>query len=224
VESKIEKGKYVKVISNGVRFPEIHLSVSSGELREKVFKHLDENTYTLLILAADASDERKGFKESVQVLNNLYTLGITFQVLVIGGVSSEALKEIPPVKIYIAGFIRDSEVKLELIEMCDALLFTSHADNQPLTVLEALSCGLEVFAFSIGGLSEMPSKFSSLKLVLENNLEEMTKQISKASKGQRTNAEKFLAKKEAFQHLSENIFLENHLSHYRNLIGKNVKA
>jgi glycosyltransferase involved in cell wall biosynthesis len=43
---------------------------------------------------------------------------------------------------------------LELMRACDALAYPTHADNHPLVVLEAMSAGLPVVSFELGGLPE----------------------------------------------------------------------
>ncbi len=51
-------------------------------------------------------------------------------------------------------FVRDPVELALYYSAADALLFTSLAENLPLVVLEALSCGLPVVSFDVGGVGE----------------------------------------------------------------------
>jgi len=53
------------------------------------------------------------------------------------------------------GFIRDREAMAELYAACDLYLHPSLADNCPLSVLEAMACGLPVLTFRTGGIPEL---------------------------------------------------------------------
>lgn len=52
-------------------------------------------------------------------------------------------------------FVADKEKLSEYYNAADVLLFTSLAENCPLVVLEAMSCGLPVVSFEVGGVPEL---------------------------------------------------------------------
>lgn len=52
------------------------------------------------------------------------------------------------------GFIKDPRKLAEYYSAADSLLFTSLAENFPLVILEAMSCGLPIISFDVGGVSE----------------------------------------------------------------------
>ena len=56
-------------------------------------------------------------------------------------------KEIP--------YISEEEILAKLYAACDVLFYPTNADNFPLVVLEAMSCGLPVIASSISGIPEI---------------------------------------------------------------------
>jgi len=52
-------------------------------------------------------------------------------------------------------WVDDEDVFAKILSSLDVFLFTSIAENCPLAVLEALSCGIPVAAFSVGGVPEL---------------------------------------------------------------------
>ncbi|MBN2570204.1 MAG: glycosyltransferase [Deltaproteobacteria bacterium] len=53
------------------------------------------------------------------------------------------------------GAIKDENVMADYYRAADALVYATKVDNCPLTVLEALSCGLPVVASAVGGVPEL---------------------------------------------------------------------
>lgn len=53
------------------------------------------------------------------------------------------------------GYVRDRREMAELYAACDLYLHPSLADNCPLSVLEAMACGLPVVTFATGGIPEL---------------------------------------------------------------------
>ena len=64
------------------------------------------------------------------------------------------------------GYIDDEIEKAKIYNEADALIFPSMGENCPLTILEAVSCGLPVFCFSNTGMKEL---ISLLKLTELND-------------------------------------------------------
>lgn len=52
------------------------------------------------------------------------------------------------------GYIKDPNKLAQYYSAADSLLFTSLAENFPLVILEAMSCGLPIISFDVGGVKE----------------------------------------------------------------------
>lgn len=67
---------------------------------------------------------------------------------------SEASTRIPHVKVEYTGMLPREEVRDKMLSS-HAFIFTSQWEGFPMVILEALACGLPVFASNVGGVSEI---------------------------------------------------------------------
>ena len=74
----------------------------------------------------------------------------TTYVVTIGGETvKQSIHHIP------FGYIDDERKMADLYAVSDVMIYPTRADNLPLVVLEAMSCGLPVIASNLGGISEI---------------------------------------------------------------------
>lgn len=152
VSIEIGNRKTVLQIENGVSNVPLN-EIDVMKMRESM--NLDMATFTIIVMAGDLNDSRKGFQETIHVLEKLYENKCKFQVILVGHSTLEALKRLPPVELYISGYIQDHTEKMKIITSADVFLFMSRQDNQPLTVLEALVQGTSVVGYPTGGVREI---------------------------------------------------------------------
>ena len=109
---------------------------------------LNENLPTILCIAGNLNEERKGSS----ILQNILASNITesTEFLLIGNGKDYQGKNIKNL-----GFIED-EITLQIAyNAADILLHTAPIDNLPNTVLESIACGTPVLAINCGGVSDM---------------------------------------------------------------------
>ena len=136
----------VRVINNGVDIA-VFVPRDKKSLREEL--NLPEDKFLVLFVAEFSTDNPfKGGEIVREVISRNSEEAICF--ITIGSekksVSSNHI-EFP----YIS---KDSELA-KLYAACDVLFYPTNADNFPLVVLEAMSCGLPVIASSIAGIPEI---------------------------------------------------------------------
>jgi glycosyltransferase involved in cell wall biosynthesis len=109
----------------------------------------------LLFTAMSLHDQRKGFDLLEKALHELARIKPEFQpLLLIAGKSSQELGSRLPFKAHLAGPLPADKMP-EVYALADAMVLPSRQDNLPNTIMEAMSCGLPVAAFKIGGIPEM---------------------------------------------------------------------
>lgn len=149
-----------QVIYNG-----IDQNIYSSEAESRVTEirkelHLSPRILTIAWTCSDFQDERKGVKEALTILNELYEkVGSSFQIILIGNITQQVIDLLPKVPLHIAGYVFEETDKAKLLQGADIFLYTSLEDNQPLSVLEALSVGCTIVGFNTGGIPELASHF-----------------------------------------------------------------
>jgi glycosyltransferase involved in cell wall biosynthesis len=141
-----------RVISNG-----INLSVFKPTLKAEARGAMGIPTgrLVLAVCCSDLKDERKGMRVALEVLRTVRHLNPL--VLAIGKASAEVQAELDGLEVRFTGYIRDREELARAYSAADALVYCVLADNQPLTVMEALACGTPVLGFATGGIPELVS-------------------------------------------------------------------
>lgn len=145
---------------------------------------------TILFLAMNASDKRKGFVYLLESLKKISKTTSDYEIIVVGK-SSEDLLEQLPFKCHLLGLVKDKKRIIEAYNAADIFVIPSLEDNLPNTIMESLASGTPCVGFDTGGIPEMidhkingyVAKFkdtddlaTGIRWVLEHpNLEELKK-------------------------------------------------
>jgi glycosyltransferase involved in cell wall biosynthesis len=137
----------IRLIPNGIDTTAFRQS-DRQSARAKL--NLPADKKIVLFLAVDAKNNTwKGWKHTEKVIESYKDRSDVLFVSV-GNLSDHASTD----RVRHVGHISDAETLSLYCSAADALLFTSIAENFPLVILEALSCGLPVAAFDVGGVKE----------------------------------------------------------------------
>ena len=138
--------KTVKMIPNGVD-TELFKPMDKNELRSKLGLPKD----TLIILFAAELATKNPFKggEIVESLIEKSIFHNCYFITIGGETNKKSDFHIP------FGYISEQEKMAELYAVSDIMLYPTRADNLPLVVLEAMSCGLPVISSNLGGIAEI---------------------------------------------------------------------
>jgi len=138
--------KTIKVIPNGVDI-NVFKPMDKKALRTKL--GLPENGFILLFAAELATNNPFKGGAMIEKLIETNTFKDTYFVTIGGETMKKSENHLP------YGYITEQNEMAELYAASDLMLYPTRADNLPLVVLEAMSCGLPVVSTSIGGIKEI---------------------------------------------------------------------
>jgi glycosyltransferase involved in cell wall biosynthesis len=147
-ESRFILQENLKVIPNPISFDSLK-RVSKEPLRQKY--GFENDDFLILFSAAKLNDPRKGLNDLLKVLEATMA---PIKLLLIGN-EKVPLKISEKIHFRKLGYIEDSNLIDEYIQLADLLACPSHQDNLPNTVMESIKWGTPVLAYDIGGLSDM---------------------------------------------------------------------
>ena len=117
----------------------------------------------------------------MQALQRLKDQGIRFRAVLIGdGMDFKAIKEkagqmTVNENLRFTGMLQGQALVDELASG-DFLVLSSHYENMPVVILEALACGLPIVSTQVGGIAEIINEKNGLLVPADNN-EQLTQAI-----------------------------------------------
>ena len=138
------------VIPNGVDIKRYRPG-NKAALRQE-FGLAEERTVVLLS-AGHVKDPRKGIRFALDALRTVVDLKPV--ILLVGAVDETARTMLAGFDIIETGYVGDPTKLARAYAASDLLLFCSLAENMPLTILEAMACGVPLVGFAAGGVPEL---------------------------------------------------------------------
>jgi glycosyltransferase involved in cell wall biosynthesis len=120
------------------------------------------------------------------------------------------------------GYLKDREMLRCWLTASDLFLFTSKADNQPLSIAEALACGTPVYGYPTGGAAEMVVDGRNGRFARARSPEELADIISSDAESGQLFEMRHAARDHAESNFGEESFVRDHLNLYKATI-KNWK-
>ena len=134
--------------------------------------------FVIGFVAVNTKDPWKGYSDFRNLLLQLdEEMAQQTEVLMIGAGSPEGNK-IGSIRIKSTGFISEPRSMARLYRACDAFVTTSHFENLPTTIMEAMACGVPVFAYHVGGIPEMVEHRKNGFLAADGDFGELAQVIS----------------------------------------------
>ncbi|AFL72204.1 glycosyltransferase [Thiocystis violascens] len=140
------------VITNGVDTETYKPAANFSELRRRL--GLRDDVPILLVSAGHIRDPRKGIQLALEAVR---AIDREFRpvVLAMGAMHRDDEGLFQGLRWFSTGYISDPAQAAQYYACADFFLFCSLADNQPLAVLESMSCGTPVIGFACGGIPEL---------------------------------------------------------------------
>lgn len=176
--SSLVKNKNIFVIPNPLD-TEIFKPYNKQLLREKFSLPIDKKL--ILIGAMNLKDKRKGFHYLIEALSKIEIenteLNKKIELVVFGKLGEESLNKVP-FKVHQLGRIKSDEEIVIAYNLADIYVAPSLQDNLPNTVMEAMSCGIPVVAFNVGGIPDMVNHMQNGILAKAKSSEELAEGVT----------------------------------------------
>jgi len=208
-------GKYpCKIIPNCLD-TELFKPLSKKALREKL--QLPHDKKIVLFGAANLNDPIKGMPYFHAAVKELTDRRNDLHLLTFGSISGNEKKW--GTDITHAGVIADPVKMAELYNIADVFVCPSVIENLPNTVMEAISCGVPVTAFHVGGLPDLIRHKEYGYLATPYDIHDLAAGIEWSLNASEEAGRK--ARNHALQSFTEHTVISAHINLYQ-LILKNV--
>ncbi|CAM2187826.1 Glycosyltransferase involved in cell wall bisynthesis [Burkholderia latens] len=170
----------------------------------------------VLLSAGHVGDERKGVKYSLNALRAVADLNPF--IVVLGAANPEFFEQLKGFDYLAAGYVSEPSELARYYSCADVLLFCSLADNQPLSIIEAMSAGTPLVGFATGGIPEMIVQDETGFLVPQKDEPALAAALRRGLESARARRWSQACRAHALQHFSHESLLERHLDFYHGLI------
>lgn len=215
VKKSMLKHQPLKLIYNGVD-TKIFKPMDKGELRKKINLPTDKK----IVLFSNKGGKkfaRKGWSYAEKLISN-YKENTSILFLCLGGYDETATKQD---NIQYVPYIGEPARLAEYYAASDLLLYTSLADNCPLTVLESMACGTPVLSFSTGGIPELITHGQTGYIAKYKNDDDLKKGFERLTSLSEEEASRLSlqCRARAVKHFSLEQMVENYLALYYRILS-----
>ncbi|MBW4483584.1 MAG: glycosyltransferase [Tildeniella torsiva UHER 1998/13D] len=186
--SQLFKDRQIEVIPYGIN---INAFSPIPKIVAKSHLGIPESTLTLLFGADYSVEKRKGVDLLVQALIKCFQDPLAQEILKEGrvkilnfghGCSSLDRLESLGIPIVSLGYVTSDEELSYIYSAANIVILPSLEDNFPNLLLESMSCGTPVIAFSVGGMVDLIDNDKTGRLVALNDVDGLSKAILDALK------------------------------------------
>jgi glycosyltransferase involved in cell wall biosynthesis len=203
-----------RVIANGVD-SELYHPRKKEELRLSL--GLPKSVPLFVMSGGNLNDPRKGLKAGVEVLRGLKDLNP--HTILLGNPCKNFLRNFEGLSYSSVGYVGDPNVLAKYYGAADMLLFCSQAENQPLTILEAMSVGTAVGAFSVGGVPELVIDGVNGVIAPLGDTLGLTEKVRSAFSHAAISRFGLSARQIVLEKFAHQVFLKNHLTLYYEVLS-----
>ena len=217
--SQLLKTKKSYVIPTPIDF-EIYRPINKEKSRIDMRLPLDKKL--VLAGAMNLKDERKGFLYLIQALQIIYDsnnkLCSDIELVVFGKLDENILNKIPFKVNQLGRLINEGDI-VKAYNTADIYLAPSLEDNLPNTIMEAMSCGIPVVAFNVGGIPDMIDDGINGLLAQLKSSKKLAKSIELILSDEELRKKFSLAAREkVIKNFDQNIIAKKYFDLYKNLL------
>ncbi|MGV8877524.1 MAG: glycosyltransferase [Sphingobacteriaceae bacterium] len=218
--SSLLKDKPINIIPNTLETATFDIQeVSTARLKWK----LDEDKFIFLSgFMPSRKDLHKGTSyllESMELLAQKGGINKDQIEVIIFGNRKESNVPVFPFKTHLFGTIHHDEDLASIFAAADAFLIPSLDDNLPYTVMESLSCGTPVIAFTTGGIPDMVKHQENGYLAVYRSAESFADGMEWIIKHPDRTRLRKNARQTVMTNFSEDVVTEQHIRLYQSLLS-----
>jgi glycosyltransferase involved in cell wall biosynthesis len=207
------------IISNMVDSQALRPVEDRAGLRRRL--GIEEDRLVLIASSGNVDDPRKGIRDSLSAASGLSHANPL--VILLGAPDRRVHEQSRGVEFLSTGYVSDRRELCEWLTAADAFLFTSKADNQPLSILESFACGTPVYGWPTGGASEMVEDGVDGRLVAGRDPAALAAVISEDWRTGRMAAMRAAARQTAVSKFGSASFVADHLALYQKALGDRLE-
>lgn len=151
IKTSILKDKQIHLIHNGI---DTSVFAPKNNHAGKIRLGIPKNKFVIGYVGHWGSVDYKKGGEYFKEIASHYSRDGSIIFLCIGGNNEKSSRPLLNGNMYSTSYTQNRLEIARQYQACDALLYTSLAENFPITTLEALSTGLPIIAFDVGGVPE----------------------------------------------------------------------
>jgi len=222
IEKKVVPKDNLFVIQNGI---DTDLSnIEYHKTRIKIREELNINNKKKVLISVGRLVKQKGYPILIDALKKLSLERDDFVSIILGGGEDRESLEKMVIEVGLEKkvlFLGNKQNVREYLVASDIFVMPSLFEGLPLSLLEAMSCGLPVVATSVGGVPEVITDSSLGLLVEENNPEDLLGKIKYLLSLPKEDLEEMgiVGRKRIQENFSINHMVSQYLSLYRRLIN-----
>ncbi len=201
------------VVQNGVD-TDIFKPADRLTLKQKL--GLSSHRPIILITAAYIYEARKGVRFALEALHRVKSLRPL--LLIVGHLDNDSRVAFSGFETHETGYLQDNMIKSQYFAAADIHLFSSLADNLPLTILETMATATPTVGFATGGAPEMITHNHTGYRVPPHDVPGLATGIKLAFADDRVAEWGRNARQRVEELYSHEIFLSNHLALYQQVI------
>lgn len=221
--SKLLQNRQIQVIPNTLE-TEVFRPYDKAHARERL--NLPNGKFIMLSgFMPSRKDLHKGtpyLLEALEILINNKTCRPEDVELIVFGNRDEKNVPVFPVKTTFLGTISNDDKLAICYSAADVFLTPSLEDNLPNTVMESLSCGTPVVAFTTGGIPDMVKHHINGYLAEYKSAEDLARGIEWVYQYQDKESLNRSARLTVEEHFSEEVIAKKHLKLYNQILGRNT--
>ncbi len=216
-ESSLFANNDIHVIPNPL---DTNLFKPSNQNKAKKFFNINPNDNVILFGAMYClTDKNKGYLQLNQALNYLQKKKkLVNTILVTFGEENKKALFSSKIRHLNVGKITQEKIMSKLYNAADVMVVPSLIENLPYTVMESLSCGTPVVAFSVGGIPELIKPNFNGYLVKPYNSKLLGDNIIKAIK--KTEILGLNARKDALKKFNQKYIAKKYINLYKKIFNK----